>query len=119
LDSVGFAIRANSEQIVQVAGRVPESLTLSGGLSRSAALVRRIANIAGTPVRVAGEPESAALGCAILAAAGAGLHPDLEAAARTMTRAVEVAPDPQEHERYGPAYAKWRELYRALDDLAL
>jgi sugar (pentulose or hexulose) kinase len=119
LDSIGFAIRANCEQITAVSGVAPRSLTLSGGLSRSNALVRRVADIAGIAVHVAREPESAAMGCAILIALGLGTHPSAEAAVESMVEVTEVPPNPQAHEGYQPLYAKWRELYASLEDTSL
>ena len=52
---------------------------------------------------------------AILAAAGTGGHPDLEAAVEAMT-AVErkIEPDPADRERYDEAFAVYRSLYPAL-----
>ncbi len=119
LDSIGFAIRANCEQISAVTGVPPTSLTLSGGLSRSAALVQRVANIAGIPVVVGREPESAALGCAVLVAAGVGTYESIAAAARGMVAVSEVLPHADAHDRYEPLYAKWRELYQQMEQLSL
>ena len=119
LDSIGYAIRGNSEQISQVSGSAPERMTLSGGLSRSNALVQRVANILGTPVYAAEEPESAALGCAILIAAGAGHFADVDSAAAHMVRSRQVDPQAGAHERYGAGYAKWRELNVDLDRMSI
>ena len=85
-------------------------------MSRSAVLPRVIADICGLPVRVAREPESAALGCAMLIAASAGGelrvggHGD-GPARRSSSRM------PQQHERYEAPYAKWRELHERMDDI--
>ena len=85
LESVGYALRANIAQIEGVTGKPTRELTLSGGMSRSAVLTRIIADVSGLPVRIAAEPESAALGCAVLIAANAD-HGDLRSAAATMGR---------------------------------
>jgi xylulokinase len=119
LDSIGYAIRANCEQIAAVAARPPGRLTLSGGLSRSRALVQRVANICGMPVVAVEEPESAALGCAILVAVGAGDFPDLESAVARMVRNRVIQPEPDRHERYSAAYAKWRELNDGLESMSI
>ena len=118
LESIGYALRANIGQIEAVAGTSTKELTLSGGMSRSAVLTRIIADVSGLPVRVAAEPESAALGCAVLIAANAG-HGDLRSAAAAMGRRDCLPPDSTQHERYEAAYAKWRELYERLDEVEL
>jgi sugar (pentulose or hexulose) kinase len=119
LESVGFAIRANLAQIAALTGAPPSSLFLSGGMMRSRALVTLIRDITGLPVRLGAEPESAALGCAILTAAGTGLYPDVTAAARAMIVHREEQPDPEKSARFEDGYAKWRALYDTLDNLSI
>jgi sugar (pentulose or hexulose) kinase len=119
LDSIGYAIRGNCEQITRVTGVTPPRLTLSGGLSRSPALVQRLANILGIAVYAAEEPESASLGCAMLIAAGVGDFAELGAAVRQMARAREIDPEAGAHERYAASYAKWRELNERLDAMSI
>ena len=119
LESVGFAIRANLAQIASLTGASPGSLFLSGGMARSRTLVTLIRDITGLPVRLGAEPESAALGCAILTAAGTGLYPDVTTAARAMIVHREEHPDPEKSARFEDGYAKWRALYDTLDDLTI
>ena len=116
LESIGYALRGNIAQIEAVAGAATPELVLSGGMSRSAVLPRIIADVCGLTVRVAGEPESAALGCAMLIAAN-GVGGSLTAASRAMTRQTTIAPDAAQHARYNTAYGKWRELHDRLDDV--
>jgi len=118
MESIGYALRANIEQIVAVTDQPAAALTLSGGMSRSAALTRAIADILGVPALVAHEPESAALGCAMLMMASVA-HTDLSAAVATMLQHRHIDPDPAQHERYAGPYAKWRQLYEQLDDIEL
>ena len=91
---------------------------VSGGMSRSEAAIEAIADVLGIPIRVAQEPESAALGCAILVAANVEGAPLAEVAAR-MVRHREVKPHPDRHERYEVSYRKWRELNDHFDNLSL
>ncbi len=118
LESIGFALRANLEQIATLVADAATELIVSGGLSRSAVLTHIIADIVGVPVRVSEEPESAALGCAILIAANTDFD-GLPAAVDSMVRHSRVAPDPEQHERYEAPFAKWRELYNQLGDTNL
>jgi sugar (pentulose or hexulose) kinase len=117
LESIGYALRANLEQITAITGRPATALTLSGGMTRSAALTRIIADVVGLPTRVGHEPESAALGCAILIAAHA--HGGIGAATRAMVHHDSIEPDAEQRERYVAPYAKWCELYRLLEETTL
>jgi xylulokinase len=118
LESIGYALRGNIEQLTAITNRQPQALTLSGGMSRSTALTRIIADITGVPVLVAHEPESAALGCAILIASDHG-HGGLAAATRAMARQTRIEPDPEQHARYTEPYARWRALYAQLEETEL
>src|SRR5207244_13276782 len=85
LESIAYAIRGNCEQIAAVAGRPIPLLAMSGGMTQSPTLVRLVADTLGVPVSVAGVPEIASLGCAMLAAIGAGVYADAGAAVSAMT----------------------------------
>ena len=113
IESVAYAVRANLEQLAAVTGQPTSELTLSGGMSRSAALTTAIADVTGLQVRVAAEPESACLGGAILIAAHA-CSGGYEQAARSMVRHREIVPDGERHDQYQAPYRKWRELHDQL-----
>ena len=115
MESVGYALRANLAQLRAIRRACAEELVLSGGMSRSPVLVQTIADVVGLPVRLARQPESAALGCAILMAAN-GPHAGHAAAARAMVQHQRVAPNAEQHARYEAPYAKWRELYAQLEE---
>ncbi|GIW40154.1 MAG: autoinducer-2 kinase [Candidatus Binatia bacterium] len=118
LDSIGFAIRANYEQLLEVTGTTPGDIVLSGGLTRNEKLLRRCATILGRPLSVTREPESAALGCAILVARGSGVHPSTEEAVRKMVRLRTVEPEVSLRESYQRAYERWKDLSYKLSQLA-
>lgn len=115
MENIGYALRGNISQIEAVTGRRTTALTLSGGMTRSAVLPRVIADISGLPVRVAREPESAALGCAMLIAASE--NGSFASAVSTMVQHTQLEPNAQQQERYEAPYAKWRELQDRLDDI--
>jgi sugar (pentulose or hexulose) kinase len=117
VESIGFAVRANLEQLAAVHGCGSTEITLSGGMTRSTALTQAIADIVGLPVRIAAEPESAALGCAILIAASG--HGGPAGAAQQMVRHHLRQPNSELHERYSAPYWKWRELYTRLEETDL
>jgi autoinducer 2 (AI-2) kinase len=119
LESVAYAIRGNCEQIVEVSGRPIPLLSVSGGMTQSPTLVQLLADTLGVPVSVATVPESASLGCAILAAVGAGVHRTIPDAVRVMTSARLVEPDPGRTAACEARYRKWRSVYDLLQTWSL
>ena len=65
-------------------GAAWERLRIDGGMSANDWMAQDLANMLGLTVERPGFVETTALGAAMLAAAGAGIHPDLEAAAAAM-----------------------------------
>jgi autoinducer 2 (AI-2) kinase len=114
VESIAFAIRGNCEQIAATSARSIPLLTVSGGMTQSPTLTQVLANTLGVPLVVASVPESASLGCAMLAAVGAGLHAGIPEAIAAMTRAARVEPDAAETAEYDARYRRWRELYETL-----
>jgi autoinducer 2 (AI-2) kinase len=112
-ESVAFAIRANLEQIDAAIGKRAAEIILSGGMSRSATVTRMITDVLGHNVAVARQPESAALGCAMLIMAGLGAT-DFAAAARSMVQHDILAPDVDRHAALSGPYRKWCELHERL-----
>jgi len=119
IESIAYAIRGNCEQIAGVSGRAIGSLTVSGGMTRSATLLRLLADTLGAPLTVADVAESASLGCAILAAVGATAHASLPDAVAAMTRSRQVEPDAAEVAPAEERYRKWRSVYDLLQTWTL
>jgi sugar (pentulose or hexulose) kinase len=114
VESVAYAVRGNYEQIAAVSGRTMARLTASGGMVRSAVLVRELADTLGVPLAIAEVPESACLGCALLAAVGAGIHPSLADGVAAMVRTRPLEPDPGRRARCDERYRQWRDVYERL-----
>jgi autoinducer 2 (AI-2) kinase len=119
LESVAYAVRGNCEQLLAVRGGALGRLTASGGMTASRTLCRLLADTLGVPLAVARVPESASLGCAVLAAVGAGLHPDLPSAVAAMTSTDIVEPEPAAIAEYELRYRRWREVYDLLQTWTL
>jgi autoinducer-2 kinase len=113
-ENVAYAIRGNCEQITAVSGRPIDRLWVSGGMSRSPTLLRLVATTLGAPLTVAEVPDSASLGCAILSAVGAGLHPNVPDAVAAMVRTRDVEPDLTLTGAFIQRYRRWRELSASL-----
>ncbi len=119
VESIAYALRGNCEQIAAVAGRPIPLLTLSGGMTQSPTLVQLVADTLAVPVSVAAVPESASLGCAMLAAIGAGMHAGIDDAVPAMTGARRVEPDPRRTAECDDRYRKWRNVYDQLQTWSL
>lgn len=95
-------------------------LRVDGGLTASALLVQRQADLVGRPIDVAAATEATALGVALMAAIGAGRMTESEAAA-VPAIARRVEPDPAEGQR-AVERAAWRQFVRqaaALEPLSI
>jgi autoinducer 2 (AI-2) kinase len=114
VESIAFAIRGNCEQLRAVSGRDIPRLTASGGLTQSTTLARLLADTMGVPIAIATVPESASLGCAMLAAVGLGTYGDVGEAVAAMSRVRLVEPRPGPARECDDRYRKWRELYDTL-----
>ena len=118
-ENLAFAVRGNCEQIAAVLGAPAERVWVSGGMTQSPTLLGLLAATLQRPLVVAEVPESASLGCAVLAAVGAGVHPDLSSAVAAMVRTSTLEPDGARGERLDERYRRWRELYATFKSWSL
>jgi autoinducer 2 (AI-2) kinase len=109
-EGMAFGVRANLEQLEEVAGRRASALHLGGGMSRSRVFARLLAAALDRPLRVADVAESSALGAALCAACGAGRFADLAEAARALVRLRDVEPEPPLAAAYAELYPVWSQL---------
>ncbi|HEY75831.1 MAG TPA: hypothetical protein G4O00_06580 [Thermoflexia bacterium] len=117
LENIGFAAKANLEQLEALTGRKADALHLCGGLARSSLLARIVADVCERPVHVPVVREASWLGAAACAAVGAGIHTDLPSALQAMVRhEPPVEPSPRSR-RYRRLYAHWRDLLEKSYDL--
>ena len=90
----------------------------SGGATQSPLFMQIYADVIGLPLTTTTEPEASVLGSAIVAAVGAGVYPDLPAAAAAMVRTAHTyQPDMERHAAYGFYVKKYQETYRQLRPL--
>ena len=107
LEGVCFALR-DSVTILKDLGLMPSSLLLTGGGAKSAFIRQLQADVFGLPVTTVNREEGGAYGAALLAAVGAGAFPDLTTAVRsTLARGPLTRPQPDTHEAYEEAYARF------------
>lgn len=116
-EGVMFEHRRHVAVLAQ-AGVTFATAALSGGGARSAHWPQMFADGLGVPVTVAEARETGALGAAIAASIGAGLHQDEAAAVAAMTRPARTfVPDPAMRAHYDRRYAIWSRWTEAMDPL--
>ncbi|MCK7543128.1 FGGY-family carbohydrate kinase [Marinobacter bryozoorum] len=109
LEGLAYALREGKERIERRSGTPTRSLRVAGGGARSNAAVQLTADIFGMPAERPNTADASGLGAAIVAAAGLGLYPSVQAAARQMTGVAEVfEPDPAASRLYDELY---RDVY--------
>lgn len=120
LEGLALEERLCLELIEDRAGTEVHDIVALGGAVRSTLFTQVIADVLGRPLQIAEEPETTALGAAILAAAAVGFGgaQDLRQAAEQMSRvAATREPDPATAGIYDGLYAVYRDLYPALRDV--
>ncbi len=111
VEGMAFGVRANVDQLREVAGSEPVSLRIGGGMSRSAFWSQLVCDVLNRPIQVSEVQEVTALGAAMCAAVGAGLYRDLGEASAALARPGRVhEPARGAVETYAELYAQWSEL---------
>lgn len=119
LEGLAYALRDGKEQIERKSGVPIRSLRVSGGGSQSRIAMQGTADIFGLPTARPSIYETSALGAAIDAAVGIGLHGDFETAVKRMTHIGDVfEPDMETHALYDALYRQvYRKMYKRLKPL--
>jgi xylulokinase len=114
LEGAAFALRHVAQPLIHAGAPLGE-LRLAGRRSPDDIWARIKADVLGVPVAIPAIESTAVLGAAILAAAGTGLHGDLETAVAEMT-AVDrrIEPDRSLGAVYDTRFEVYRSLYPAL-----
>jgi len=90
LEGLAYAMREGKERIERRTGVPVRELRVCGGGSNSDLAMHITADVFNLPASRPHVPEASGLGAAVLAATGAGLHPDLATSVREMTRTGRV-----------------------------
>ena len=104
----------------RLAGTRFDTIQFTGGSSQGQTWARIVADVTGRTVDIPVIKETTALGCAMLAASGAGLFGSLDEAFEAMASPVEcsIEPDRENHEAYREIEARWRAVTEGAFDLA-
>lgn len=112
IEGLMYALRAGRDAIEARTGQRVVALHASGGGAHSVRVLQIAADVFGLPCARPAVEQTSALGAAMLAAAGLGLHASVAEAAHAMARrGLRVQPDPAAGATYDALY---REVYRPL-----
>jgi len=114
LEAIALTMKHNVDAMCAELGISLEEIVISGGGASSPLFMRIFADVFGIPASRSVDSGGASLGAAICAAAAAGIYPDIETAAATMTKGREsFAPDPAN----SAVYARMNEtVYQTIRD---
>ncbi len=119
LEATAYAVRANLEQVERIGGSSVASISIGGGMSRSALFTQIVADVLERRVEIVSAPETSALGAAALAAAAVGVHPSLaEALCATTGGRRTVDPNPRASADYDDHYARWCAMTEQFEGMA-
>ena len=115
LEGVAYAARHLLGECVAAAGVPADEIRLSGGGAQSALWNTIKASVHGRPMQLLATRDSGLLGGALMGLVAAGVEADIEsAAARRVTLAAQIDPDPEAVARLNDLYGIYRDTYAAL-----
>jgi L-xylulokinase len=99
-------------------GALIREVYLSGGGTRSPHWPQMMADVLGLPIHLGTADETGALGGAIAAAVGIGLHADVDVAVAAMTtQGTTLQPDPAQGALHDRRFAVWQRLTHAMEPI--
>jgi autoinducer 2 (AI-2) kinase len=118
-EQAAFATRGHLRIIEELTGQTVRSIVFTGGAAKGGLWPRIVADVLGVTVQVPEVKESTALGAAMLAGVGVGLHPELGTVARSMARFERtIEPDDSTRTAYDDAFGRWSSVYPRVLGLA-
>jgi xylulokinase len=119
LEGVAFGLRDGLDLMIGAGMPPPAAIRASGGGTASPLWRQILADVLGVELVTVTTTEGAAYGAALLAGAGVGVWPNVDAACqRTVHLTGSTQPQSQDAARYEDAYAYYRQLYPALKTIA-
>ncbi len=120
LESAAFAIKANVEQIEDIADVQPHGVTVGGGMTRTATWAQVLADVLGREIAVSHEANVSAAGASLCGRTALGDYSSLSEAADARCGTVRaLEPDPVASSDYQELYEQWTERFQALREFAV
>ncbi len=114
LEGVAFGLRDNLELLMEAGLPPPREIRISGGGAKSPLWRQILADVLQMDLHVVEVTEGAALGAALLAGAGAGLWPSVEAACQAVVSTCALNSPSSNSACYEMQYERFRDLYPRL-----
>jgi xylulokinase len=114
LEGVAFGLRDSFELMKSAGLAEVRQVRISGGGARSALWRQILADVLNAELVTVNTTEGAAYGAALLAATGAGIYPDVDAACAATIRLTGSTAPGAASVAYAEVYPLYRELYPAL-----
>ena len=111
VEGLAFGVKANIEQLIEVAEAQPHKIAIGGGASADDIFPNIISEVMGKEILRTTFAESSVMGAAICAAVGAGEYKNLTEAANAMVKSGDSFAAASEN--YQRIYEEWREIYDA------
>lgn len=110
MEASAFLVHDHLKTLERLSQLRYDTIQFTGGSSQSAAWSQIVSDVTGRPIDISVVKETTALGCAMLAASGAGLFGSLDEAVLAMASPIErsVEPSPDTHQTYREVEARWR-----------
>jgi xylulokinase len=104
--------------VLREQGASPDRVVLAGGGARSPAWRQMVADVFDLPVHALATADQAAVGAALLAAAGVRGHDPVATARAWSAVGPALHPNPARHRRYRELFGLFRDAYRPVRDLS-
>ena len=119
LESLAFAIKANTDQIVEVSGIQPDVLYVCSGSTKSKLYLEIVSNVMALPLLVPQKTEATAIGAAICAGVGAGAYKSFEEGVSALVKLDQVEPTDELSKKYRSFFRKWMRTRESLANTSL
>ena len=120
LEAIAYAVRANLEQIEELAGCQARDVTFGGGMTLTPTFAKILTDVLGERLRVSPTAQVGALGAYLCARTALGEYSSLKEAASSVRPLLrDREPDPVDSAEYQDLYQRWNQLSAEFEELRL
>ena len=118
LEAMAYATRAALERIERVSGRPAGAVAVGGGMLRTQAYSKFLADVLGRELLASPEPNVSARGAFVCAATALGWYPSPADGAKVAAASLRpITPDPEASLEYEELYRRWLDTHDRLGDI--
>ena len=120
LEATAYTIKANLQQIEELAGVQASEIMVGGGMTHTATWVKILTDVIGRELKVSPTPQVTALGAYLCARTALGKFGSLDEAASSVRPGLRsMEPDPLHSAEYQESYERWLHLAGEIQGLSL